>query len=88
MTKITGAARRGWLFLHLMNAPQINGKPTQAASQTTFWWRNSAAPACQKPDPKPGDLCSACGNGRLAYDGLFVLTCPVCGHAVAGGAFT
>jgi uncharacterized protein (DUF983 family) len=35
----------------------------------------------------PGDLCPKCRTGKLGYDGLLNLACPVCGYAV-GGCFT
>ena len=34
-----------------------------------------------------GDLCPKCHTGRLDYDGLLNLACPVCGYAI-GGCFT
>jgi hypothetical protein len=35
----------------------------------------------------PGDLCLKCHTGKLEYDGLLNLACPVCGYAI-GGCFT
>ncbi len=53
------------------------------------WWRaeEPAKTVCQIP-VKPGQICPNCGEGILAYDGLFLLTCPVCGHVAEGGVFT
>jgi hypothetical protein len=53
------------------------------------WWQ--VEPACDPalvPTPGEGDPCPACQSGRLAYDSLFVLACPLCGRAVSGGGFT
>jgi uncharacterized protein (DUF983 family) len=36
---------------------------------------------------RSGDLCPSCRAGRLDYDGMLNLSCPVCGYAV-GGCFT
>jgi hypothetical protein len=36
---------------------------------------------------RSGDLCPQCRGGRLDYDGMLNLTCPVCAYAV-GGCFT
>ena len=33
---------------------------------------------------RAGDLCPNCSTGRLDYDGLLNLSCPQCGHALAG----
>ncbi|HIP70224.1 MAG TPA: hypothetical protein EYH05_02370 [Anaerolineae bacterium] len=53
------------------------------------WWRTeeSAKAVCQIP-VKPGQICPNCGEGILAYDGLFLLTCPACGYVAEGGVFT
>ncbi|MBK7177700.1 MAG: hypothetical protein IPH82_11030 [Chloroflexi bacterium] len=56
--------------------------------QATVWWRKPDALPCQSRPPKPGDVCPTCGNGRLAYDGLFILACSACGEAAESGAFT
>lgn len=53
-----------------------------------YWWRQTGAAACAAPAPKPGDCCPTCGEGVLAYDGLFVLSCTTCGKAAESGAFT
>jgi uncharacterized protein (DUF983 family) len=34
-----------------------------------------------------GDVCPKCSQGRLDYDGLLNLACPVCGFSI-GGCFT
>ena len=61
-------------------------KPAQ--NDSTFWWKSTDQNACDTKSPKPGDLCTECEEGLLAYDGLFVLTCEKCGKAAEAGAFT
>lgn len=36
----------------------------------------------------PGEVCPACGKGRMDYDGTLILTCPECGFQAPGGGFT
>ncbi|MDW8325398.1 MAG: hypothetical protein RMK99_02425 [Anaerolineales bacterium] len=38
--------------------------------------------------PRPGQKCSHCRRGRLAYDGLLQLSCPLCGYVAEAGGFT
>jgi uncharacterized protein (DUF983 family) len=35
-------------------------------------------------EPRAGDTCPRCQEGRLDYDGLLKLVCPKCGYAVQG----
>jgi uncharacterized protein (DUF983 family) len=62
-------------------------KETMTQSQPSFWWRKQET-ACTAPTPKPGDCCPSCGEGKLAYDGLFVLICSHCGEVAESGGFT
>ena len=59
--------------------------------QKKYWWKREKAEAtnesCQIPS-RPGQLCAECGQGRLAYDGLFILTCDHCGYVAESGAFS
>lgn len=57
-----------------------------AVTPPPYWWRQ--VQPCQSPTPKPGDPCPTCRQGILAYDTLFLLTCPACGQAAESGAFT
>jgi hypothetical protein len=52
-----------------------------------FWWQDNRAEAdvCVLP-PRPGQRCPECGEGVLAYDSLFVLTCPHCHYVAESGA--
>jgi hypothetical protein len=52
-----------------------------------FWWQKDAADSdvCLLP-PRPGQTCPECGEGALAYDTLFVLTCPHCHYVAESGA--
>jgi hypothetical protein len=61
-----------------------------AESETEFWWKqsNGANTESCAEIPRPGELCPACGEARLAYDGLFVLTCPHCHHVAESGVFS
>lgn len=65
---------------------QVVEQEGETAVSPNYWWRKK--PACQTPTPKPGDRCPACDLGILAYDGLFILTCPACGQAAESGTFT
>ncbi|GAB4456124.1 MAG: hypothetical protein Kow0070_05670 [Anaerolineales bacterium] len=38
--------------------------------------------------PRFGQTCPECGKGKLDYDGLLQLVCPVCGYLASGGGFT
>ncbi|MBE2222727.1 MAG: hypothetical protein IAF02_14375 [Anaerolineae bacterium] len=65
--------------------PVVNEYMTQL--QPSYWWRKKEV-ACTASAPKPGDRCPTCDEGKLAYDGLFVLACSHCGKAAESGAFT
>ena len=45
-------------------------------------------PATISPRPayemRAGDMCPACGKGRLDYDGLLNLACAECGYSLSG----
>jgi ribosomal protein L37AE/L43A len=71
-----------------MNSSGAIVKEGMKRSQKSYWWRQKEASACATPPPKPGNCCPTCGEGILAYDGLFVLTCSHCGKAAESGAFT
>ncbi len=57
-------------------------------------WKNTPPPVevskCQTPfvEPRPGQICLACGEGVLAFDGRMELSCPRCGEVAGGGGFT
>jgi len=38
--------------------------------------------------PAPGALCPRCRNGRLDYNSLLNLQCPMCGYETAAGGCT
>jgi hypothetical protein len=38
------------------------------------------------PQSHQGDLCPQCSKGKLDYNGLLELECPVCGFRDIGGA--
>jgi hypothetical protein len=65
-----------------------NTETKEKGSNGRFWWRNPDKPDCKKPQPKPGDICPSCGEGKLAFDGLFMLVCRRCQHIADSGAFT
>jgi hypothetical protein len=62
---------------------------TKQTEEKRFWWREEKAPknSCVIRY-QPGHLCPDCREGILAYDGLFMLTCPACGYVAESGAFT
>jgi uncharacterized protein (DUF983 family) len=35
---------------------------------------------------RPGSTCPGCGQGRLDYNGLLELECPLCGFTLGSGA--
>jgi ribosomal protein L37AE/L43A len=61
----------------------------KGSKQKAYWWRGDGQ---VKSDcaaaPRAGDRCPVCEAAELAYDGLFILSCPACGHVAANGAFT
>ena len=61
----------------------------QTTEQQRYWWRGNrkTKDVCEVGN-RPGHVCPQCGEGILAYDGLFMLTCPACGHIAESGAFT
>ncbi len=46
------------------------------------------ASLCLLCPPKPGDPCPFCQQAALAYDALFLLTCPACQQVAEAGCFT
>jgi uncharacterized protein (DUF983 family) len=38
--------------------------------------------------PKYRGKCANCGRGKLDYNGLLQLACPVCGHVAESGGFS
>lgn len=54
----------------------------------TYWWRQDGETTDCQTRHREGDVCPSCGIGELAYDGLFVLSCPRCAYAAESGAFT
>lgn len=50
-----------------------------------------ASPVCELPAARAlrsGDVCPACGQGRMDYDGLLTLRCERCGYTQGGGCYT
>ncbi|MBK9055100.1 MAG: hypothetical protein IPL78_30630 [Chloroflexi bacterium] len=65
----------------------VEGEDKLAPKQ--YWWRVEAEERGKcAPRPRPDSLCPHCQQGKLAYDSLFNLSCPVCGRVAAAGAFT
>ncbi|MDX1687236.1 MAG: hypothetical protein R3248_04560 [Candidatus Promineifilaceae bacterium] len=57
------------------------------AVEKEYWWKRGEAEkeSCRMP-PRSGQTCPECGEGTLAYDGLFILTCDRCGYVAESGA--
>ena len=57
------------------------------AQEKEYWWKSEKPEQeqCRIP-PRPGHTCPECGEGTLAYDGLFILTCDRCAYVAEGGA--
>lgn len=54
--------------------------PTSANPQEPL-----ATAAGRLQPPQRGEACPACGIGRLDYNGLLELECPLCGYRDTGG---
>jgi hypothetical protein len=37
-------------------------------------------------EPRSGQACPRCSQGKLDYNGLLELECPLCGYVISGGA--
>lgn len=59
-----------------------------AAPDGGYWWKETedAEKTVCAIRSRPGQLCPECGQGTLAYNGLFVLTCPQCAYVAESGA--
>lgn len=60
-----------------------------AEKKSSYWWKRPETRTgnCQSSF-REGDACPACRQGKLAYDSLFILICPECGHVAESGAFS
>ena len=59
----------------------------EGGEEKEYWWkREENEPESCRIKPRPGHTCPSCGQGVLAYDGLFVLTCDRCGYVAECGA--
>ena len=38
--------------------------------------------------PRYGGKCAKCGRGKLDYNGLLQLVCPLCGYVAESGGFS
>lgn len=55
-----------------------------------YWWKETETAAEKEVcaiRPRPGQTCPECGERTLAYNGLFILTCPECQYVAEGGAY-
>ncbi|MAT97348.1 MAG: hypothetical protein CL608_09420 [Anaerolineaceae bacterium] len=69
-----------------MTQQMVNDK--ESGGDGRYWWRKKGEAKCSRPQPKPGDNCPNCHNGKLVFDGLFILTCDCCQHVADSGGFT
>lgn len=66
-----------------------NMKQKSANSKKTYWWRTNSPIHCVKNgQAMPGDVCTHCQKGILAFDGLFNLVCDTCGYVSDTAVFT
>ena len=67
----------------------LNMQNQSSSGQKRYWWQpNGVEAAVCSSMPKSGDDCPMCRKGKLAYDGLFLLTCLNCDHIAESGGFT
>lgn len=69
-----------------MDKQQLGAAPAEKRP----WWRverDEAAPNCGH-ELHPDDTCPVCGEGKLAYNGLFQLECRRCQAIADPGTFT
>ncbi|MCB8928421.1 MAG: hypothetical protein H6652_22690 [Ardenticatenaceae bacterium] len=67
---------------------QTAKKDEASGGNGRYWWRKPDEAKCTHPQPKPGDICTHCGEGKLAFDGLFILACDRCQQIADSGGFT
>jgi len=84
MSEQTGARKKYW-----WKQAEPGGDKGRATNGRQYWWKAQAEPEAGEVcaiRPRPGHLCPECGEGTLAYNGLFVLTCPECDYVAESGA--
>jgi uncharacterized protein (DUF983 family) len=64
----------------------VNDQPERELSSLELLLQGKWKPVEEpRPPLRAGTLCPACGLGRLDYNGLLALECPVCGYASREG---
>jgi len=84
MSEQPGAREKYW-----WKQAEPAGDKGRASNGREYWWKAKAEPEAGEVcaiRPRPGYLCPECGEGILAYNGLFVLTCPACAYVAESGA--
>lgn len=81
-----------WQFLHLIGWTGMATSIPHKSKSRQLKKKTSKPRAARKSKvcsaPRPGQKCPECGKGKLDYDGLLQLCCPVCGYTASGGGFT
>ena len=64
------------------------GMDEQTRLTPAYWWQANRPKTVCEASPRPDQLCPTCRQGRLAYDALFCLACPLCGFSAETGGYT
>jgi len=64
----------------------VTGQSEREVSSLELLLQGSLKPVEETRVPlRAGAICPACGQGKLAYNGLLALDCPVCGYTSSEG---
>ena len=64
----------------------MTDQPERELSSLESLLQGSLKPTEEAREPlRAGSLCPKCGRGRLDYNGMLALECPLCGYASSEG---